>query len=90
MQEILYIVALSTGSFITIFILTKIMGYREMSRLSMFDYINSITIGSIVAEMATALDTDFTAPLTALIVYTVWSVFIAWLTSKSIKVRKFI
>ena len=90
MQEILYIVALSTGSFITFFILTKIMGYREMSRLSMFDYINSITIGSIVAEMATALDTDFTAPLTALIVYTVWSVFIAWLTSKSIKVRKFI
>ena len=30
-----------------------------MSQLSMFDYINSITIGSIAAEMATSLEDNF-------------------------------
>ena len=35
------------------------MGYRQVSHLSMFDYINSITIGSIAAEMATDLEGDY-------------------------------
>ena len=52
MQEIIYIIVLSFGSIITLFILTKLMGYRQMSEMSMFDYINGITIGSIAAEMA--------------------------------------
>ena len=46
---ILKIIALSTGSIVVLFILTKIMGQREMSQLSIFDYIISITIGSIAA-----------------------------------------
>ena len=44
MQEIIYIIVLSFGSIITLFILTKFMGYRQMSEMSMFDYINGITI----------------------------------------------
>ena len=90
MQDILYIVMLSFGSYVTIFILTKLMGYRQVSQLSTFDYVNSITIGSIVAEMATSLDENFAEPLTALIVYAVFTVFVAWLTSKSIMVRKLV
>ena len=37
MQEIIYIIVLSFGSIITLFILTKLMGYRQMSEMSMFD-----------------------------------------------------
>ena len=59
MTEILYIIALSLGSIVALFILTKIMGYRQMSQMSMFDYINGITIGSIAAEMATSLENNF-------------------------------
>ena len=51
MSEILYVIALSLGSVVALFILTKLMGYRQMSQMSMFDYINGITIGSIAAEM---------------------------------------
>ena len=47
MNEIIHILAVSIGSIIVLFILTKLMGYRQMSQLSMFDYINGITIGSI-------------------------------------------
>ena len=38
-MDLLKIVALSFGSVIFLFILTKLMGNKEMSQLSMFDYI---------------------------------------------------
>lgn len=69
MEEIIYIIALSLGSIVTIFMLAKLMGYRQMSQMSMFDYISGITIGSIAAEMATSLEENFVQPLTAMIVY---------------------
>ena len=58
-MEFLKIIYLSFGSVVVLFLLTKLMGNREMAQLSMFDYIVSITIGSIAAEMATALEDDF-------------------------------
>ncbi len=70
-MDILKIIALSVGSFIVLFILAKLMGNREMAQLSMFDYIISITIGSIAAEMATSLEDNFTEPLVAMIVYAI-------------------
>ena len=76
MREILYIIMLSLGSIIVIFILTKLMGYRQMSQMSMFDYVNGITIGSIAAEMATSLEENFVQPLTAMIVYAIAAILL--------------
>ncbi|MGN0160076.1 MAG: DUF421 domain-containing protein [Lachnospiraceae bacterium] len=90
MMEILYIIALSLGSILAIFILTKLMGYRQMSQMSMFDYIIGITIGSIAAEMATSLEENFMQPLTAMIVYSLAALTLALMTSKSIKARRLI
>lgn len=88
MQDLIYITALSTGAFVSLFLLTKIMGNREMSQLSMFDYINSITIGSIAAEMATSLTDNFMEPLVAMLVFALLSVLMAFITTKSIKARR--
>jgi uncharacterized membrane protein YcaP (DUF421 family) len=90
MTEILYIAVLSAGSLFSIFILTKIIGYRQMSQMSMFDYINGITIGSIAAEMATSLDQSFVQPLTAMIIYALFTLILSVFTSKSIKVRRIV
>ena len=79
-MEYLYIFCLSLGSLIILFFLTKLMGNKEMSQLSLFDYINGITIGSIAAEMATSLEDNFMYPLIAMIVYGL-SVFIISLLS---------
>ena len=89
-MEILKIIALSFSSFIVLFFLTKLMGNREMSQLSMFDYIISITIGSIAAEMATALEDDFTQPLVAMIVYAIGAILVSFIALHSIKARRFI
>lgn len=84
---ILKIIALSTGSIVVLFILTKIMGQREMSQLSIFDYIISITIGSIAAEMATSLEDNFVEPLVAMIVYAVVTLIIGVLNTRFVKLR---
>lgn len=89
-MEILKIIGLSVGSIITLFILTKIMGNKEMSQLNMFDYIIGITIGSIAAEMATALESNFIQPLTAMIVYALATVIISYVTSHSLKIRRIV
>ena len=38
-MSILKIIGLSLGSLVILFLLTKLMGNREMSQLTMFDYI---------------------------------------------------
>lgn len=65
------------------------MGKKQISQLTMFDYINGITIGSIAAEMATALEHDFWLPLTAMVVYTAFSLLFSYLERKSVKLNKF-
>lgn len=89
-MDILKIVVLSIGSFVVLFILTKLMGNREMAQLSMFDYIISITIGSIAAEMSTSLDDNFVEPLVAMIVYAIGAIIFSWIALHSIKARRFI
>lgn len=84
---VLKIILLSLGSILVLFILTKLMGQREMSQLSLFDYIISITIGSIAAEMATSLEDNFVEPLIAMVVYAVITLIISLLNNKFVKLR---
>lgn len=87
-MELVKIAFLSMGSLAVLFILTKLMGDREMSELSMFDYITSITIGSIAAEMATSLEDDYRRPLLAMVIYAAVCIIISLLTCKSIRLRR--
>ncbi len=90
MEEIFKIIALSISSLFVLFLLTKLMGNKEISQLSMFDYVIGITIGSIAAEMATSLENDFTQPLVAMIVYALITFIISIINSKILKVRRVI
>ncbi len=89
LQNLLLIVATSIGSVLMLFVLTKLMGNKQMSQLSMFDYIIGITIGSIAAEMATNLE-EFQEPLTAMIIYAALSILISYANYKSIVLRRFL
>ena len=89
-MEVLKILFTSFTSVAALFFLTKLMGNRQMSQLSMFDYINGITIGSIAAEMATSIDGDFWQPLVAMGVYGALSILISFVTERSMKLRRFL
>lgn len=89
-MEILKILWLSLASIATLFVLTKIMGNKEMSQLNMFDYCIGITIGSIAAEMATALESSFIQPLTAMAVYAIVTIIISSISNYSLKARRIV
>ena len=73
-------------SIAALFLLTKLMGAKQVSQMTMFDYVTGITIGSAAAELATELENPH-KPLTALVVYALAAVAISLLTSKSLKAR---
>lgn len=89
-MDIIYVLILSLASIIEIFILCKLMGYRQLSQMTMFDYINGITIGNIASEMATSIEDNFLYPMTAMIVYAAAAIFLSWISSKSIRMRYFL
>lgn len=75
-------------SVVAMFGLTKIMGNKQVSQLSMFDYINGITIGSIAADLAIEDDIkNFIVILVAMIVYAFFSIAFSFVTIKSVRLR---
>lgn len=86
-MDILKIIITSTVSLLILFLLTKLMGSKQVSQLNMFDYIVGISIGSIAAEMATELDTPINA-MTAMIVYGVIAAAVSLIAERSLKARK--
>lgn len=89
-MHVLYIIVLSIASIVELFVLCKLMGYRQLSQMSMFDYVNGITIGNIAAEMATSLDDSFVEPMVAMIIYALAAILLSWWSSKSIRARRII
>ena len=88
-MDIIKIIGTSILSIITLFIITKIMGHKQVSQLDFFDYVCGITIGSIGAELATNLEEPI-QPLIALGIYGVISIILNFLTSKFPRTRKYI
>lgn len=88
-MEIFKIILTSITSIVTLFLLTKLMGNKQVSQLSMFDYIIGISIGSIAAEFATELENPEHS-LTAMLIYGVGAYLVSIVTGKSTKLRKII
>lgn len=84
------IIILGMVSFIVLFILSKIMGYRAISELSFFDYVVGITIGSIAAEMSTNIDMEWWKGVTAMAVYAILDLVFSFLSQKSSAARQII
>ena len=72
-----------------LFIITKIMGHKQVAQLDFFDYVSGITIGSIGAELATELEEPH-RPLIALAVYGLSSLVLNLLAHKIPRTRKYI
>lgn len=89
-MDFLKIVILSIVSIVVLFILAKILGYRQISELSFFDYAIGISIGSIAAEMATNVDLEWWKGIVAMVIYAMISFVLDFISQKSTSARKFI
>ncbi|MBP2644935.1 MAG: hypothetical protein H6Q75_375 [Firmicutes bacterium] len=77
-------------SFLLLLLLIRIMGRKQISQLTFFDYITSISIGSIAAVVAIDTSIPLIVGIFALIVWTVCIMAVNLLTLKSVPARKFI
>lgn len=78
-------------SLIILFILTKLIGYRQVSSMSLYDYINSITLGSIAADLAmTDNPSNIPKISVAMVIYGLFTYFCAVACEKSRRARRFI
>ncbi len=83
------VILTSLLSVAALFVITKIMGHKQVAQLDFFDYVSGITIGSIGAELATELEKPY-KPLIALVIYGLVSLLLNLLSHKMPKTRKYI
>ena len=70
-MQILEYIVVPVISLAVLFGITKMMGYRQVSQLNMYDYINGITIGSIASELVMGGFDNMLKPRIAKIVATI-------------------
>ena len=88
-MDIIKVILTALLSVVALFIITKIMGHKQVAQLDFFDYVSGITIGSIGAELATELEEPY-KPLIALCVWGGASLILNLIAHKIPRMRKYI
>lgn len=73
-----------------LFFMTKIVGKKQISQLTFFEYVSGITVGSIAAEVIMGLDNNIFHGIYALAVFGVVTIFVDYTSLKSKKFRNLI
>lgn len=84
--EVVYRTFLSA---LTLFLLAKAMGRKQIGELNTFDYIIGITIGSIASEMTVNSDVSLINCIVAMAVLSLIGILISYGTTKSMFLRRF-
>ena len=88
--EIFVVSSRAVFSLITLFLITKMIGKRQVSELSLFDYVISISIGNFAAEMTMNLDSQVLNGFVSVLIFCLIATIVGILTTKSILLRRFL
>lgn len=88
-NEILNILYRGIISLVVLFLITKLLGKKQVSQLSLFDYVIGISIGNFAAEIIVDLESNLWHGVIAVIEFGVVAYLISIITMKSIKLRRF-
>ncbi|MUT65335.1 DUF421 domain-containing protein [Paenibacillus sp. NEAU-GSW1] len=78
------------SSVVILFAITKLLGKRQLSQLSLFEYITGITIGNIAAYISLDLDNLWYLGIVSLAVWVGVSVSFEFITLKNKRIRDFV
>lgn len=79
-----------TLAFVLLLILTRILGKKQMSQMTFFNYVTGITIGSLAANIITFDDETIWHEVVGLIWWCFLTALLAYITLKSSMLRKVI
>ena len=88
-EELIRVTLRALLSLITLFLVTKMLGQKQVSQLSLFDYVIGISIGNFAAEMTINLESHFLNGTLAVLIFGLVAYMISILTMKSIVLRRF-
>ena len=87
MNEHIEILLRSATTFIGLLFLALLMGRKQLSQITFFDYIVGITIGSIAAVIAVDRAVNIFDGVIAIVVWAIMPIIIGYISIKSIKFR---
>ena len=88
-NEFISVTIRAISSLIALFLVTKLLGKKQVSQLSLFDYVIGISIGNFAAEMTINLESNEINGIWAVVLFGLFAYFISYLTMKSIVLRRF-
>ena len=88
-KEILEVSYRAIISLVTLFLITKILGKKQVSQLSLFDYVIGISIGNFAAEVTINLEAEWINGVVAVLIFGLVAYFVSIITMKSIVARRF-
>ena len=88
-KEILEVSYRAIISLVTLFLITKILGKKQVSQLSLFDYVIGISIGNFAAEVTINLEAKWINGVVAVLIFGLVAYFVSIITMKSIVARRF-
>ncbi|MGM9878626.1 MAG: DUF421 domain-containing protein [Bacilli bacterium] len=89
MDDFIQVCVRAILSLIALFLVTKMIGKKQVSQLSLFDYVIGISIGNFAAEMTINLDSQISHGIIAVIIFGLIAYFISIATMKNMKLRRF-
>lgn len=89
LEELVKVSIRALISLVTLFLVTKMLGKKQVSQLSLFDYVIGISIGNFAAELTVNLDSNILHGTLAVVIFGVVAYLISILTMKSIVLRRF-
>lgn len=88
-NELFNVVIRGLLSLITLFLVTKLIGKKQVSQLSLFDYVIGISIGNFATEMTINLESEELYGIIAVLLFGGIAYLVSVGTMKSIKLRRF-
>jgi len=88
LKQALHAIPMSLISLIILFLVCKLIGKKQVSELSLFDYVIGISIGNFAAEMIMDIEGNFLNGVVAIIVFGLSSFIVSLLALKSITLRR--
>lgn len=90
-MKILTVLILAIVSVVYLFLISKLLGKKQIAQLEFIDYVIGISIGSIAAEMATDLDdTPWYIYIIAMTIFFLFDMLISYLSRKAPRLKNII
>ncbi|MCA1062083.1 DUF421 domain-containing protein [Rossellomorea sp. AcN35-11] len=74
---------------LSLFVITKLLGKKQLSKLSFFEYITGITVGSIAGTLSMDLGLPLSEGLMSIFLWFMFPLLFSYLSLKSVRFRHF-